>query len=66
MDATTAAGASPESVSEDILKAILRDKRDVILAPLAPKCAYYLRHWCSPLYFWIMARRAKKLSTKPE
>lgn len=64
MDATTAGGASPERMSEDILKTILRDERDIILAPLAPKFAYYLRHLCPPVYFWIMARRAKKLSLK--
>lgn len=62
MDAATAAGADRFKLSQEILHAVLCDAKDVVLAPLAPRLAYYIRFLCPPLYFWIMAQRAKKLS----
>lgn len=61
MDPTTESGYSPEKVAKRILKAVLRDEQDVIVAPIAPLIAYWIRHLCPPLYFYIMARRARKL-----
>ncbi|XP_065094087.1 dehydrogenase/reductase SDR family protein 7-like [Ochlerotatus camptorhynchus] len=61
MDSTTTSGASPETVAKRILKALLRDEDDITIAPIAPRVAYWIRHLCPPLYFWIMARRARKL-----
>lgn len=60
-DPTTASGASPDTVAKRILKALLRDEDDITIAPIAPRVAYWIRHLCPPIYFWIMARRAKKL-----
>ncbi|XP_059614611.1 dehydrogenase/reductase SDR family protein 7-like [Phlebotomus argentipes] len=64
MDATTAAGANPDDMAGEILKCILRDDKDVILAPVTPRIAHLLRYFCPPLYFWIMARRALKLAAE--
>lgn len=63
MDSTTESGASPEKVAKRILKAVLRDEQDVIIAPVAPLIAYWIRHLCPSLYFYIMTRRARKLDT---
>ena len=62
MDAATAAGADPLETSQEILRAILSDKKDVILAPLSPRLGYYIRFICPSVFFWIMEQRAKKLS----
>lgn len=62
-DAATATGASPEKVAKLILKAVLRDEDDITIAPIAPRVAYWIRHLCPPLYFWIMARRAQKIDS---
>lgn len=61
MDSSTLAGADRFELSKEILRRVLSDEKDVILAPIAPRLAYYLRFWCPSLYFWIMAERAKKL-----
>lgn len=60
LDDTTAKGTSPEEMSRQILKAILRDKKDVVIAGITPKFAMYLRYLIPNLYFAIMARRARK------
>jgi dehydrogenase/reductase SDR family member 7B len=62
MDASTANGVDPLNLSREILRAILSDAKDVVTCALAPKLAYYIRLFCPPLYFWIMAQRAIKLN----
>ncbi|KAG5675202.1 hypothetical protein PVAND_005126 [Polypedilum vanderplanki] len=62
MDATTEHGTDPLVMAKDILQAVLRDKKDVIICSLAPKLAYWLRFICPSLYFFIMSKRARKLS----
>jgi dehydrogenase/reductase SDR family protein 7B len=64
LDGNTAAGADPYKVSQQILRSVLNDDKDVILSSLAPKVAYYLRILCPSLYFWIMNQRALKLQKK--
>lgn len=61
-DATTASGASPESVADDIRKAILSDKRDVILAPILPQAVHWIRFLLPSIYFWVMEKRARKMA----
>ncbi|XP_078045594.1 dehydrogenase/reductase SDR family protein 7-like [Augochlora pura] len=60
MDKSTEEGYSAEYVAERILKAIVKDEKDVIIAPFSPKVAIYLRTLCPSLYFWIMHKRARK------
>ncbi|XP_031840904.1 dehydrogenase/reductase SDR family protein 7-like [Nomia melanderi] len=60
MDKTTEAGYSPEYVAHCILRAILNNEKDVVIATFIPKFAVYLRTLCPSLYFWIMHRRARK------
>lgn len=61
MDETTAKGMSPDKLAERILQCILRKEPDIIVSDIQAKIAYYLRHLCPSLYFWIMAKRAVKL-----
>ncbi|EDX14885.1 dehydrogenase/reductase SDR family protein 7-like [Drosophila simulans] len=61
MDETTAKGMSPDKLAERILQCILRKEPDIIVSDVQAKIAYYLRHLCPSLYFWIMAKRAVKL-----
>lgn len=60
MDKTTQEGYSPEYVADYTLKAVLKEEKDVLIAPITPKLAIYLRTLCPSLYFWIMQKRAKK------
>lgn len=62
MDDATAHGTDPIEMANYILQAVLKDKKDVIICDLAPKLAYYIRFLCPSLYFWIMSKRAQKLS----
>ncbi|XP_039490646.1 dehydrogenase/reductase SDR family protein 7-like [Drosophila santomea] len=61
MDEATAKGMSPDKLAERILQCILRKEPDIIVSDVQAKIAYYLRHLCPSLYFWIMAKRALKL-----
>ncbi|OAD62781.1 Dehydrogenase/reductase SDR family protein 7-like [Eufriesea mexicana] len=60
MDKATQEGYSPEYVADCILKAVLKEEKDVTIAPFTPKFAMYLRTLCPSLYFWAMQKRAKK------
>lgn len=59
MDKAIQQGYSPEYVANCILKAVLKDEKDLVITPFAPKAAMYLRRLWPSLYFWIMQRRAK-------
>ncbi|XP_030369961.1 dehydrogenase/reductase SDR family protein 7-like [Scaptodrosophila lebanonensis] len=61
MDPSTAKGMSPDKLAESILQCILRKEPDILICDLQPKIAYYLRHFCPRLFFWIMTKRAAKL-----
>ncbi|KAJ6641461.1 Dehydrogenase/reductase SDR family protein 7-like [Pseudolycoriella hygida] len=65
-DSETASGMSPEKASEDILKAVLMQQKDVIIAPLFIRFVAKLRHLFPEIYFWAMQKRAKKLAIKME
>lgn len=60
MDETTQQGYSTKYVAEQILDAVLLEKKDVSICPLVPKLAVGIRYLCPPLYFWIMNKRAAK------
>lgn len=62
MDDATAQGADPIELAHEILRAVLADKKDVVSASLSPRLAVLIRAWWPSLYFWIMAKRAHKLS----
>lgn len=63
-DETTASGESPESIADDIRKAILREENDVTLAPLLPRTVHWIRFLFPNIYFWMMEKRARKMSKK--
>lgn len=64
MDQTTENGYRPEYVAECILKSILKEEKEVTIAPFTVKCAIVLRILFPALFFWIMKRRARKLVRK--
>jgi len=62
MDKTTESGYQPKYVAECILKSVLKQEKEVTIAPFLPKCAIILRTLFPSLYFWIMQKRASKLA----
>ncbi|XP_027374391.1 dehydrogenase/reductase SDR family member 7B isoform X1 [Bos indicus x Bos taurus] len=60
MDETTAQGRSPVQVAQDILAALGKKKKDVVLADPMPSLAVYLRTLAPGLFFRLMASRARK------
>ena len=60
MDAATASGMTPQYVASRILQAVARRQNDVVVAPLLYRMVVLLRVLHHNLFFWIMARRAKK------
>ncbi|XP_063226106.1 dehydrogenase/reductase SDR family protein 7-like [Bacillus rossius redtenbacheri] len=60
LDETTAAGFSPEHVAREIVKNVVLESKEITVSQLVPRIAIYLRTFAPALYFWIMARRAKK------
>lgn len=62
MDKTIQEGYSPEYVAKRILTAVLREEKEIMIAPLAPKGATFLRYFMPSVYFKIMERRAKAKS----
>lgn len=61
-DTTTANGASPENIADDIRKAILSEEQDVILAPILPQAVHWIRFLAPSIYFWVMEKRARKMA----
>ncbi|XP_011644289.1 dehydrogenase/reductase SDR family protein 7-like [Pogonomyrmex barbatus] len=62
MDKTTENGYEPKYVAKCILKSVLKQEKEIIIAPFSPKCAIILRTLLPSLFFWIMQKRAKKLA----
>ncbi|KAI0236225.1 Dehydrogenase/reductase SDR family protein 7-like [Lamellibrachia satsuma] len=60
MDAATTSGMTPQYVASRILQAVARRQNDVVVAPLLYRMVVLLRVLHPNLFFWIMARRAKK------
>ncbi|XP_036924719.1 dehydrogenase/reductase SDR family member 7B [Sturnira hondurensis] len=60
MDKTTAEGRMPMEVARDVLTAVVKKKKDVILADLLPSLAIYLRTLAPGLFFSLMASRARR------
>ncbi|ELV13998.1 Dehydrogenase/reductase SDR family member 7B [Tupaia chinensis] len=60
MDKTTAQGRSPVAVARDVLAAVGKKKKEVVLAGLLPSLAVYLRALAPGLFFSLMASRARK------
>lgn len=60
MDETQQSGYSPEYVSQVTVEAIVQKKKDIVIAPIVPKGAIFLRKFLPCLYFYVMAKRAKK------
>ena len=59
MDPETANGYTPDFIAERTFKAIVNGEKDVLVTPLLPKLAIFLRYLLPNLYFITMARRAR-------
>ncbi|XP_050309378.1 dehydrogenase/reductase SDR family protein 7-like [Anthonomus grandis grandis] len=64
MDKSTESGYSPEYTAEEIVKAVVTKKKEIILCTLLPKIAIFLRRYVPFLYFLVMERRARSASLK--
>lgn len=64
MDETTKSGYSPKYVAELVLKATLRNSKEVTITNFVQKIAIFLRANIPGLYFKIMELRTKKFMKK--
>lgn len=62
MDASTEQGYSAGFVAEKVVRAVVQKEKEVVVATVAPKVAIFLRHFLPSVYFYIMAKRAKKIA----
>lgn len=60
MDKATESGMAPEEVAELVLKAVKYGQPDVLIAPFTHRAIVILRAIAPSLFFYIMAKRAKK------
>ncbi|XP_044750203.1 dehydrogenase/reductase SDR family protein 7-like [Coccinella septempunctata] len=64
MDTDTEEGYTCEYASQAILKAVLEDQKEVVIANVTAKIGIFLRNFIPSLYFVAMVKRAKKLMQK--
>lgn len=64
MDATTQSGYTPEYAAQQIVKAIITKKKELVLSTILPRIAILLRRYFPFLYFLVMELRAKRSSLK--
>lgn len=60
MDASTAAGFTPEYTADKILDMVVNKDKELVLSQFAPKFGMFLRYFLPSLYFRVMAKRANK------
>ncbi|KAL4617880.1 dehydrogenase/reductase SDR family member 7B [Arapaima gigas] len=60
LDKNTAEGRDPREVAVAVLRIVQGRQKDVLLAGLLPTLAVYIRTLCPPLFFRLMAARARK------
>lgn len=61
MDDTTANGQEPMELAKVLFESIVREQKEVLVAPITSRAAIAIRHFCPSIYFWIMKKRAKKI-----
>lgn len=60
MDSTTENGYTAEYVAEQMVKAVVQKKKELVISTFLPKIAIFLRKYFPRLYFYVMACRAKR------
>uniref|UniRef100_A0ACB8FMN2 Dehydrogenase reductase SDR member 7B n=1 Tax=Sphaerodactylus townsendi TaxID=933632 RepID=A0ACB8FMN2_9SAUR len=60
MDKTTSQGQGAAEVAQEVLSAVGKRKKEVLVAGLTPSLAVYLRMFFPRLFFTLMAARARK------
>lgn len=63
MDKTTEDGYSPDYVAEQVLSAVLRQNKEIMIAPFIVKAVHFIRYMFPSLYFLIMKNRAKNVES---
>lgn len=63
-DSETASGMSPEKASEDILKAVLMQQKDVVIAPLFIRFVAKLRHFLPQILLLGYAEQSQKIGSQ--
>ena len=58
-------GIKAEDLANDVLRAVLDDKKDVIISQLYVRAAYWLNFLCPCLFHWISTIRARSGQDKP-
>ncbi|CAG9806562.1 unnamed protein product [Chironomus riparius] len=58
-------GIRPDDLANGVLRAVLDDKKDVIISQLYVEAAYWLSFLCPSLFHWIMTIRARTGQDKP-
>jgi len=53
-------GLSPEYLSERTLKAVINREKDIVVSPITPKAAIFLRYLAPSVFFFLMRYRARK------
>lgn len=64
MDAATAGGMSSNECARRILNVVLAENKDVMICDWQAYFGYLIRFLCPKIYFWLMEKRAAKLSKK--
>lgn len=62
MDQTTEQGYSASFVAEKTVKAVVQKQQEIVIATMLPKAVIFIRRFLPRLYFYIMAKRAKKIA----
>jgi len=60
MDASTAAGHSPDYIARKTVMAMMNGDSEVVICSLLPRIAIFLRTFWPDVFFWLMASRARK------
>lgn len=60
MDPSIEQGYSSDYVAAKIVKALVEKRKEIVIATILPRIAIFLRKYLPSIYFYIMARRARK------
>lgn len=62
MDKATEQGQDPDIIAEEIIRAVVQKKKEMIIATFMPKLGVFLRKFLPSLYFYSMVQRARSSS----
>ena len=65
LDATTAAGLSPDVAAGHVLSSLAERRPELLLSPLGDRLAVLLRHLLPGVFRWLMEKRARAGTGRP-